>query len=410
MFTATPGSHGERHGFIETVDGVRVHRMALRLPWELPVNPLAPPEVRRRLADGGFDVAHVHMGVVSPFATDMADVALGARPADGHHLALPHRALEAAVPPHGPRTSVGVAAGAALSAVSGVAADAVRSVVRGAEVGVLPNGIDVGLWAPPGPREPEPTEPDRAGTEPTAPVRVLAAMRLAARKRPIAVLEVAAAARELLPADVRFTVELMGEGPERRRLEQFAGGAPHGVLAAPAGPGVPRRAATALLGQRRLPHPGAAGGVRHRRPRGADRQACPSSPAPAPASASSSRTASTACSPRTTRPSRGAWPSSSSTTPLRARIARHNATTPPSQSWPEVVATAVEGVRPREVRAVTTAGPPHPTPLRARGGRRCPRRAGGRRSRSATARTRSGCCASSAGSPRASGDRHGRGP
>ena len=27
---------------------------------------------------------------------------------------------------------------------------------------------------------------------------------------------------------------------------------------------------------------------------------------------------------------------------LRAQIARHNATTPPSQSWPQVVATAAE--------------------------------------------------------------------
>ena len=82
--------------------------MALRLPWELPVNPLAPPEVRRRLADGGFDVAHVHMGVVSPFATDMADVALG--------LGLPtaitwHCLIERSRPLfrlHGPRTPVGV--------------------------------------------------------------------------------------------------------------------------------------------------------------------------------------------------------------------------------------------------------------------------------------------------------------
>jgi glycogen synthase len=58
-------------------------------------------------------------------------------------------------------------------------------------------------------------------------VHVVAAMRLAARKRPIAVLEVAAAAREIVPAEVPFTVELMGEGPERRRLEHFA--AAHGM-------------------------------------------------------------------------------------------------------------------------------------------------------------------------------------
>jgi glycosyltransferase involved in cell wall biosynthesis len=36
------------------------------------------------------------------------------------------------------------------------------------------------------------------------------------------VLEVAAAARQIVPADVPFTLELLGEGPERRRLEHFA--------------------------------------------------------------------------------------------------------------------------------------------------------------------------------------------
>ena len=70
VFTATPGRHGERHGAAEVVDGITVHRMALRLPWDLPVNPLAPLTMRDRLAT--FDVAHVHMGVVSPFAVDAA--------------------------------------------------------------------------------------------------------------------------------------------------------------------------------------------------------------------------------------------------------------------------------------------------------------------------------------------------
>lgn len=212
VFTATPGSHGERHGFVEQVDGISVHRMALRLPWELPVNPLAPPEVRRRLAAGRFDVAHVHMGVVSPFATDMADVALG--------LGLPtaitwHCLVERSQPVfrltgHARRWD---RRGAALSAVSGVAAASVEGIVgRGAQVEVLPNGIDVGQWAPPTLRE----HPEGA------PVRVVAAMRLAARKRPVAVLEIAARARELLPPQSHFTLDLMGEGPERRRLERFA--------------------------------------------------------------------------------------------------------------------------------------------------------------------------------------------
>ncbi|WP_369818866.1 glycosyltransferase [Phycicoccus sp. Soil748] len=211
VFTATPGARGERHGVVELVDGIPVHRMAIRLPWELPVNPFAPPEVRRRLQSGGFDVAHVHMGVVSPFATDLARVALGLglpTAATWHCLMERSRPLFRAL---GHARQWG-GRGAALSAVSGVAAASVQAVVgEGGEVRVLPNGIDVGLWAPP-------STPVR---DPGAPVEVVASMRLAARKRPMAALEVAEAARRLLPADRAMRLTLFGEGPERGRLERF---------------------------------------------------------------------------------------------------------------------------------------------------------------------------------------------
>ena len=73
------GPHGERGGATTTGDdGVTVHRLAIPLPGGIPVNPFAPREVRRRLAAGGFDVAHAHLGVVSPFATELVPVALGA--------------------------------------------------------------------------------------------------------------------------------------------------------------------------------------------------------------------------------------------------------------------------------------------------------------------------------------------
>jgi glycosyltransferase involved in cell wall biosynthesis len=215
VFTATPGNRGQRQGVVEQVDGIPVHRMAVRLPWDLPVNPLAPPEVRRRLRSGNFDVAHVHMGVVSPFATDLARVALG--------LGLPtaitwHCLMERSQPlfralGHARRWGE---RGAALSAVSGVAAASVQTVVgRGArapEVRVFPNGIDAGLWEPP---------EDRPVRGPGDPVRVVAAMRLARRKRPSAVLAVAAQARALVPPEVPMRLELFGEGPERSRLERF---------------------------------------------------------------------------------------------------------------------------------------------------------------------------------------------
>jgi len=214
VFTATQGAHGERHGFVEEVDGVRVHRMAVRLPWQLPVNPLAPPQVRRRLADGGFDVAHVHMGVVSPFATDLAGVALGLGlpTAISWHCLMEHSRPLFWVLGHARRWGQ---RGAALSAVSGVAAASVQQVVgtgAGApEVRVFPNGIDAGLWSPP---------VDRGPRDEGAPVRVVAAMRLAARKRPAAVLEIAERARAAVPADVAMRLDLYGEGPQHGRLER----------------------------------------------------------------------------------------------------------------------------------------------------------------------------------------------
>lgn len=216
VFTATPGPRGERHGVVQSVDGVPVHRMAVRLPFELPVNPLAPPEVRRRLAAGGFDVAHVHMGVVSPFATDMVRVALG--------LAMPtaitwHCLMDRSAPLFrlvGQARRWG-ARGAALSAVSGVAAANVAGVVGpSTPVRVFPNGIDVDHW-----RAPEPApQATGAGGRPE-PVRVVAAMRFAARKRPLAVLEIARRARELAPADAPMSLTLFGDGPEQRRLEAY---------------------------------------------------------------------------------------------------------------------------------------------------------------------------------------------
>ncbi|WP_460931755.1 glycosyltransferase [Phycicoccus ginsengisoli] len=217
VFTATPGPRGERYGVVQPVDGVPVHRMAIPLPFELPVNPLAPPEVRRRLRSGGFDVAHVHMGVVSPFATDLTRVALG--------LDLPtavtwHCLMDRSAPLFrvlGQARRWG-ARGAALSAVSSIAAANVSAVVGASvPVRVFPNGIDVAHW-----RAPDPVaQLGGQGLDEPRLVRVVAAMRFASRKRPLAVLEVAHRARRLLPAAAPMSLTLFGEGPERRRLEAY---------------------------------------------------------------------------------------------------------------------------------------------------------------------------------------------
>jgi glycosyltransferase involved in cell wall biosynthesis len=207
VFTATPGTHGERYGRREVVDGVTVHRMALRLPADLPVNPLAPMAMRDRLA--GFDVAHVHMGVVSPFAVDAAflTMRMGLPTAMTWHCMLDRFATVVSALRVVRRWA---ARGMAMSAVSDVAARPLRRVVGAdAPVTVLPNGIDVSAWQPHTPRPEDGV------------VRFVTAMRLAARKRPLPLMRVMRRVRDLVPSDVPIHLEVLGEGPDRSRIERF---------------------------------------------------------------------------------------------------------------------------------------------------------------------------------------------
>ncbi|MDQ2782645.1 MAG: glycosyltransferase family 4 protein [Actinomycetota bacterium] len=211
VFTATPGTHGERHGATEDVDGVTVHRMALKLPWDLPVNPLAPRSMRPRLE--GFDVAHVHMGVVSPFAVDAAflTMRMGLPTAMTWHCMLDRFATVV--------DALGVVRrwadrGMAMSAVSGVAARPLRHIVD-TSVSVFPNGIDVDAWRPRGPRPSDGV------------VRFVTAMRLASRKRPVPLLEVMLRVRGRVPVQVPIRLEILGDGPDRGSVERFV--AAHGM-------------------------------------------------------------------------------------------------------------------------------------------------------------------------------------
>ena len=181
--------------------------MALRLPWDLPVNPLAPLTMRDRLAS--FDVAHVHMGVVSPFAVDAAFLTrrIGLPTAMTWHCMLDRFATVVSL--------LGVvrrwaSAGMAMSAVSDVAAAPLRRVLGDAgAVSVLPNGIDVATWRPSGPR------PDDGV------IRFVTAMRLANRKRPVPLMRVMREVRSLVPADREIALEVLGDGPDRAGVERY---------------------------------------------------------------------------------------------------------------------------------------------------------------------------------------------
>jgi glycosyltransferase involved in cell wall biosynthesis len=235
VLTATLGEAGERGGVVDRDGPVHVHRLGARIPFDLPVNPGGPRLLHAALGDVRPDVVHVHAGVLSPFAFDGARIALrrGLPTAITWHCMLDGTvpALRAAV-----RLTGWGTARAALSAVSTAAAGRVREAF-GADVGVVPNGMDLDLWAPlartsrtgaarpgdargvdrPDAGAPGVDGPVLEGTD--GPVRLVATMRLAPRKRAVPLVElVGAAARRLPRGRVHLTV--IGDGPVRARVQQ----------------------------------------------------------------------------------------------------------------------------------------------------------------------------------------------
>jgi glycogen(starch) synthase len=213
VLTATAGPHGERHGVVDLVEGVPVHRLAVPLPFGTPVNPFAPRRVRAILLAGRFDVVHVHAGVVSPFAYDGAAVVsdLGRPMVVTWHCLLGRSERIGRLWARRQRWAAGPVA---YTAVSDVAADPIRRILGpGREVTVLPNGVDVDAWRTVGPDAP----PEREGAE----VRLVSAMRLARRKRPMALLRMASEVRRQVPSSTPLRLAVLGSGHQRPVLEAY---------------------------------------------------------------------------------------------------------------------------------------------------------------------------------------------
>ncbi|QTE29931.1 glycosyltransferase family 4 protein [Pengzhenrongella sicca] len=213
VLTATLGAGGERGGVVDVERGVAVHRLGARMPFELPVNPAESRLIAATLRAVRPDVVHVHAGVLSPFAFDGARVASAAR--------LPvaitwHCMLDGVIGALrlGARLTRWDRRAVAFSAVSDVAAERVASVF-GAHVAVLPNGLDLAAWAPA--TSPAPAD-DAADRATAGPLRLVATMRLAPRKRAVPLVDaVAAAAARLGPG--ALSLEIIGSGPVLSRVE-----------------------------------------------------------------------------------------------------------------------------------------------------------------------------------------------
>lgn len=215
VFTATTGPDGERSGHTTTGDdGVTVHRHAIPLPFGIPVNPFARGEIRRRLTAGRFDVAHAHLGVVSPFATELVPLALdvGLPVTATFHCVIDRSGAVFRAIGHLARWAD---RGVALNAVSTMAATRVSAAAGDAPVEVVPNGVDAGWWR-------EGADDAATRSADSRPLHVVTATRLAARKRPRTLLAVLRGARQILGPDVPLRATIVGEGPQRPALERYA--------------------------------------------------------------------------------------------------------------------------------------------------------------------------------------------
>ena len=204
VVTATPG-HGDVRAGEDTDGDVIVHRVAAHLPAELPVHPRTGHHLRHLLRRVGPDVVHVHTGVISPFAWG------GLRVAARLHIAR-------VVTVHsmwGALSRAGHAAtrwglpweGSVVSAVSTVAA---RRIERSLSlpVAVLPNGIDPDSW------------PATMGQPRADHLAIVSVLRLAPRKRARALIDVIDAVSARLAPQITVHATLVGDGPERTRLQR----------------------------------------------------------------------------------------------------------------------------------------------------------------------------------------------
>lgn len=158
------------------------------------------PEVGRLLTTGGFDVVHAHSSLLSPLAWSAARLAArSAIPAVLTMHSLPP-------PPPGPtalllgRVAAWIGLRVRWTAVSEVAAAALRPVVPGRRVDVLRNGIDPLPWR-------------RSRSTTGTPLTLVSTMRLVRRKRPIPLIRMLAEIRHQVAPTTPLRAVIIGSGP-----------------------------------------------------------------------------------------------------------------------------------------------------------------------------------------------------
>lgn len=208
VVTATPAEPGRAviHGEVD--EGVPVHRLAVGALGGLPVTPHVGGRLRAVLTEHA-DVVHVHGGLVSPFAWP----ALATAVRSGMPVVVSVHSMWDGW--SGAIRAAGRAAGwtrwpVVWSTVSRAAARSLSAALGpGADVRVLHNGIDIAQWRPP---------PDGARSHPA--FTIVAVTRLAMRKRASALLDILQQARAQIPGHIPVRAVLIGDGPDRARVER----------------------------------------------------------------------------------------------------------------------------------------------------------------------------------------------
>jgi glycosyltransferase involved in cell wall biosynthesis len=213
VLTCAPDLSGRRRrtavgvpGLEPPAPGGAVPELRVGIPWWTP--PGANEQVYAILRRDRPDVVHAHLSVLSPLSILVVRAAARERipvVMTLHSLwwlATPLYAIAHVLLGWG-RWPV------AWTAVSELAAAPLRRLVgRHGEVTVLPNGVEAADWQV----QPVVRDPQE--------VVVVSVMRLAARKRPLALLRMVRAARRQLPAGVRLRLVIVGEGPLQDRVER----------------------------------------------------------------------------------------------------------------------------------------------------------------------------------------------
>ena len=170
-------------------------------------SPAGGADLARLLDEHRPDVVPAHVSVFSPFTVSAARQASGAGVPT---LITVHSMWRGAVLPVMPALLLGLSREpVAWSAVSARAAGPVRAVLPASTpVLVLPNAVDPGWWR----QEPTPT----SGV-PT----IVSVMRLARRKRPIALARMLRQVRTALPDERPLRAVIVGDGPQRTALESY---------------------------------------------------------------------------------------------------------------------------------------------------------------------------------------------